>query len=168
VQDDEELAEKIEGLTDDPGSTADSVLLPANTPYRIGSESEATEELPLEPPKNRREAFLMAKTMLSGGRGRLTPLRADEIMATADWLLGIDAQIEERPDTPPNIFNPPTASAYEPVRRQRPSGLAFLYLHPPCFTVGWREATEVLQPCMTEGCTSPTTHWLVLYREKNA
>ena len=152
--------------TDDPGVTPEPNV---QIPYKVGSGGqEAEQELPLEPPKNRREAFLMAKTMLQGGRGRLTPVRADEIMSTADWLLGIDATIEDRPDAPPNIFNPPTASAYEPVRRQRASGLAFLYWHPPCHTVSWRDATESLQSCMTEGCSMRNARWEVLYREKGS
>jgi hypothetical protein len=147
----------------DPGSTEGSVFTP---PYKVGSgPQEVEQELPLEAPKNRREAFLMAKTMLTGGRGRLTPLRAEEILQVADWLLGLD-QIEQQPP----VYNPAlnTASAYEPLRRERPSGLAFLYHHPPCHAVEWRNATEVLGSCMVEGCSMRMARWEVLFKEKNA
>ena len=164
---DEPLDEEIRnsGPPQDPGTTPGSVFTPP--PYKVGSGTqEASDpELPLEPPKNRREAFLMAKTMLTGGRGRLTPLRAEEILQVADWLLGLDAQEErELPSVPPSIYG--TASAYESVRRNRPSGLAFLYLHPPCWAVEWKDATEVLQSCTVEGCSQRAARWEVLFREK--
>jgi hypothetical protein len=148
--------------TDDPGSTSESVLVHP-PPYKIGSEPEP--ELPLDPPKNRREAFLMAKAMVARSGSRLNPARPDELMAVADWLLGIEREVEqERPDMPPPVVG--TASAYEPVRRDRPSGLAFLYMHPPCFAVEWRDASQSLQTCTYANCSDRNSRWVVLFREK--
>jgi hypothetical protein len=149
----------------DPGSTEGSVFTPPE-PYKVGSGGLQAD---LPEPENRREAFLMAKSMIEGSRpsARLTPNPTDIVMV-ADWLLGMssEAKPQERPETPNPIWN--TASAYEPLRRERPSGLAFLYHHPPCHAVEWRNATESLTSCMVEGCSMRTARWEVLYKEKNA